>query len=409
MKNTFIAGVLKNGWVVVAMLFFVGTLNYIDRTVIVTMRPSIISSIPMTDAQFGLLNSVFLWVYGLLSPFAGFMADRFKRSKVIIGSLFTWSVVTWLTAHATTYNQLLVTRALMGISEAFYMPAALALIIDYHKGKTQSLATGINLSGVIAGQSLAFIGGWLAESHSWNYVFNILGIIGILYSAFLFFSLKDPDDRQVTDKKDNPAFIEAIQVLFKSKSFLFLLLTFGMIGVVAWMVVGWLPTYYMEKFHLSQKISGLYATTYLYPVSIAGLVLGGFLADHWSKKNPRGRVLVPIIGLSIAAPFVFLASQSEVLILVISFFMVYGLTKYFLDANTMPILCAVVDSRYRATGYGILNFLSTMVGGIGIYAAGWLRDSQVDLSIIYQLAAVIILICVGFLFVVKREIKNEKS
>ena len=403
-----IAKLFKNGWVIVAMLFFVGMLNYLDRTVILTMRSSLIASIPMTEAQFGLLTSVFLWVYGILSPFAGFIADRFKRSYVIIGSLFVWSAVTWMTAHATTYNELLITRALMGFSEAFYIPAALALIVDYHHKKgTQSLATGINLAGLIAGSCLGFIGGWLAESHSWNFVFKILGIIGIVYSVFLFFVLKDPDDYHLTDKKkEKPVFIESIKVLFKRKSFIFLLLTFGLMGVVAWMVVGWLPTYYMEKFNLSQKISGLYATTYLYLASIVGLVLGGLLSDRWGVVNPRGRVLIPIIGLSIAAPFVFFASQSEVLILVIIFFGVYGLTKYFFDTNTMPILSLIVDSRYRATGYGILNMLSTIVGGVGIYAAGWLRDAQVDLGVVYQLASIIILICVGFLFVIKRQIKK---
>lgn len=409
-KNISISKLVKNGWVIVAMLFLVGVLNYLDRTMIVTMRSSIISSIPMSDAQFGLLTSVFLWIYGLLSPIAGFLADRFKRSYVIIGSLFAWSIVTWMTAYATTYNELLVTRALMGISEAFYMPAALALIVDYHKGKTRSLATSINLAGVMVGQCLGFIGGWLAEDHSWNYVFNLLGIIGIVYSLFLFFLLKDPDeDNTVTEenkKKKSVSFIESIKLLFKQKAFIFLLLTFGLMGVVAWMVVGWLPTYYMEKFDLSQGISGLYATTYLYPASIVGLLLGGFLADKWSLKNPRGRVFIPIIGLSIAAPFVFLASQSDVLILAISFFLVFGLTRMFLDANMMPILCLIVSSRYRATGYGILNMLSTIVGGVGIFAAGVLRDSQIDLSVVYQFASLLILICVGCLFIVQKQVKK---
>ena len=400
--------IFKNGWVVVAMLFIVGILNYLDRTMIVTMRSSIISSIPMTDAQFGLLTSVFLWVYGFLSPVAGFMADRFKRSHVIIGSLFVWSAVTWMTGHATTYNELLATRALMGISEAFYMPAALALIIDYHHKKgTQSLATGINLAGVMFGQCLGFIGGWLAETHSWNYVFHILGIIGILYAVVLFFFLKDADEQVKDSVKVRPAFSEAIKFLFRHKSFIFILLTFGLMGVVSWMVVGWLPTYYMEKFQLSQRISGLYGTAYLYPASIVGLLLGGFLADRWSATNSRGRVFIPIIGLSIAAPFVFLASQSEVLTLVISFFLVFGLAGKFLDANTMPMLCLFVDSRYRATGYGILNMLSTIVGGIGIFAAGWLRDSQVELSVVFRLASLIILICVGFLFIVQRQIIKQ--
>lgn len=124
--------VSSKAWLMVGLLCFVGCLNYLDRVIITTMRSSIVEAIPMSDAKFGLLTSVFLWVYGLLSPFAGFLADKFKRSHVIIVSLFIWSVVTWLTSHATTFEELLATRALMGISEACYIPAALALITDYH-------------------------------------------------------------------------------------------------------------------------------------------------------------------------------------------------------------------------------------------------------------------------------------
>ena len=112
---------------VVAMLWPVACLNYFDRLMITTMRDSIKAEITMTDAQFGLLTSAFLWVYAVLSPAAGFLADRFGRSRVIIGSLFVWLAVVWLTGHAQTSNQLLVARALMGLSEACYMPAALAL------------------------------------------------------------------------------------------------------------------------------------------------------------------------------------------------------------------------------------------------------------------------------------------
>jgi predicted MFS family arabinose efflux permease len=397
------------------MLFVVGVLNYLDRTMIVTMRQSIVSDIPMTDARFGLLTSVFLWVYALLSPFAGFMADRFKRSHVIIGSLFVWSVVTWLTAHASTYSELLITRALMGVSEAFYIPASLALIVDYHKGKTRSLATGINLAGVMVGQSLGFIGGWLAESHSWNYAFNVLGLIGIGYSVFLFFLLKDaeepekPEKHQTDDgKKDEKiALGNTLAFLFKRKEFVFLLLAFGLMGVVTWVVVGWLPTYYMEKFHLSQTVSGIYATTYLYPASIAGLILGGFLSDQWSKTNIRARLLIPVIGLSIAAVFILLAAQSEILTLTVVFFLVFGLTRTFFDANVMPALCLMADSRHRATGYGILNMLSTFIGGAGIYVAGFLRDSHINLNMLYGFAAFVVVGCAGLLWMAQHNLKNN--
>src|SRR5690606_13978103 len=115
-----------------ALLCLVGCLNYLDRIMLVTMRSSIFDEIPMTDAQFGLLTSVILWVYGFASPIAGHIADLFNRSYVIIGSLVVWSLVTWATGYATTFEQLFAARAFMGISEAFYIPAAMALIMDWH-------------------------------------------------------------------------------------------------------------------------------------------------------------------------------------------------------------------------------------------------------------------------------------
>ncbi|MDD4439133.1 MAG: MFS transporter [Tissierellia bacterium] len=412
--------VSRNAWLVVGLLFIVGALNYLDRTMIATMRSSIVESVPMSDAQFGLLTSVFLWVYGILSPLAGFLADRFSRSKVIIGSLFIWSLVTWLTSLATTYNQLLATRALMGISEAFYIPAALALIMDYHKGPTQSTATGLHIAGVMVGQSLGFIGGWIAENHTWNYAFHIFGMVGIAYAILLLFILKDapkaesieniPLNSQTENKtKVNVKFSTAIKDLFTRKSFVILFVFWGIMGVVGWMVMAWLPTYYKEHFNLSQSMAGFYATAYLYPASIAGLLLGGFLSDRWSKKNKHARILIPMIGLAIAAPAVFAGSYTTVLWIAILFFLIYGLTRMFVDTNLMPILCLTVDNRYRATGYGILNMFATIIGGLGIYAAGALRDSQINLNLVYRLASLSIIICIILLWLVKNDAEKIKN
>ncbi len=409
----------RNAWLVVMLLFVVGGLNYLDRNMIATMRSSIVEGIPMTDAQFGLLTSVFLWVYGIVSPFAGFIADRFSRSKVIVISLFVWSLITWLTSLATTYNQLLATRALMGISEALYIPAALALIVDYHKGHTQSLATGLHMTGIMTGTSLGFIGGWIAENHTWSYAFHIFGLIGVLYALFLFFILKDaPKEKTQGEKKETSAgekkqekvnFGAALKDLFGRKAFVLLFIFWGVMGVVGWMVMAWLPTYYKEQFHLSQTLSGLYATAYLYPASILGLLLGGFWADRWSRKNRYARILVPVIGLSIAAPAVFAGSFTTILALAIFFFMVYGLTRFFVDTNLMPILCLTVDKRYLATGYGLLNMFATIVGGLGIYAAGILRDSQINLNLVYQLASFSMLICIGLLWLVKKDAQKKNN
>ena len=393
-------------WLVVALLCVVGALNYLDRVMITTMRSSIVDAIPMTDTQFGLLTAVFLWTYGLLSPMAGFLADRFSRSQVIIGSLFIWSAVTFLTAYSTTFGELLATRVLMGISEACYIPAALALIVDYHRGSTRSLATGIHVGGMMIGQSLGFVGGWLAQDSTWSTAFRIFGVAGIAYAVLLLFFLKDaPPSTGVVHTPNAPQqkvhFASALRNLFSRGSFVLALAFWGFLGMVGWLIIGWLPTYYQEHFRLPQGEAGLYATGYLHTTALIGVLLGGFLADRWSRTNPRARLLLPAIGLLIAAPSVFMASVTDILPVAVAGFVLYGLTRTFSDANMMPILCLITDSRYRATGYGVLNLFSCIVGGIGIYAGGMLRDSHIDVSVLFRVAAVLMLLCAGILFSIR--------
>lgn len=371
------------------------------------MRESVVTAIPMTNAQFGLLTSVFLWVYGILSPFAGFMADKFNRSKVIIGSLLVWSVITLLTAYVKTYEQLLISRALMGISEACYIPAALALIVEYHRGSTRSLATGIHIAGILVGSSLGFVGGWIAEKYVWTLAFTIFGAVGIAYSIVLSLTLRDApkivDLPVSTAQKPETTvyFGQAFKSVFSSLSFFLTIIYFSLLSIVSWMILGWLPTYYKEHFHLSQALAGLYATVYIYPASLVGVIAGGYLADRWSRKNKKARILLPIIGLLIAAPFIFMASQTGILPIAIICFMVYVFTRSFTDANLMPVLCLIVDPRYLATAYGIINLFACVVGGLGIYAAGLLRDSSVNLSIIFQSASLLMLVSAVLLYLVK--------
>lgn len=392
-------------WLVVGLLWVVGCLNYLDRVMITTMRGSVVEAIPMTDAQFGLLTSVFLWVYAILSPFAGFLADRFSRSRVIIVSLFAWSAITWLTAHATTFGELLATRALMGISEACYIPAALALITDYHRSTTRSLAVGVHMTGIMVGSGLGGLGGVIAERHGWNHAFLIFGVAGIAYSVLIAFFLRDAP-RPAVDPAAPVApprvnLWEALRSLLSRPAFLFALGYWGLLGLAGWAVVGWMPTYLNEHFHLTQGTAGMSATAYLNAASLVGVLVGGVWADRWSRTNDRAPIFVPLIGLLIAAPGILLSATAGVLPLAIAGLVVFGVTKAFADSNMMPILTLVTDPRYRATGYGVLNLCSCTVGGLTVYAGGALRDAHVDVNRIFMFAAVSILVCAGLLYLVK--------
>jgi len=402
-------------WLTVGLLWVVGLLNYLDRVMITTMRGSIMEEIPMTEAQFGLLTSVFLWTYGILSPFAGFLADRYSRSRVIIISLFSWSVVTWLTAHATTFGELLVTRALMGVTEACYIPAALALITDYHRGDTRSRAEGLHMSGIMVGAGLGGVGGWIAERHGWEHSFTIFGLVGIFYTFIVALFLRDAPRERPADAASSKAdalpdidLRSAFASLFSRNSFVLAVFYWGLLGMGGWAVVGWMPTYMNENFNLSQGVAGLTATGYLQAALLVGVLVGGAWADRWFRTNRYGRFYVPLIGLCFAAPGIFLAGSTNLLPVAIIGLMVYGFARAFADCNMMPILCQVTDPRYRATGYGVLNFCGTIVGGFTIYAGGALRDAKIDVSLIFGFASVSMVACAALLILIKSHAASDR-
>ena len=210
---------MNRPWLLVALLWVVALLNYLDRQVIFSLFPLLQKDLGATDIQLGLTSTVFLWVYGFLSPFAGYLADRFGRARIIIVSLLVWSVVTWLTGMARNMTELLIARALMGISEACYLPAALALIVESHSERTRSLAAGVHQSGLYTGMILGGAwGGWMGDHYGWRPVFTLLGLMGIGYFVLLWFVLRNAGSRDMTTEAPN--FAASLRTLFALPGFL---------------------------------------------------------------------------------------------------------------------------------------------------------------------------------------------
>jgi MFS family permease len=402
-------------WAIVGLLWLVAFLNYFDRNLIASMRDPIVADFKLTDAQFGLLTSVFLWSYGFLSPLGGYFADKYGRKKIIVFSVCVWSAVTLWTGFVTSFPEMLVARVIMGVSEACYIPAGLAMIADYHKGKTRSLATGLHMSGLYAGQALGGVGGYISVIWGWRYGFQLIGLVGVVYGIVLIYFLRDNKKSELADvatAENNPRVEEkrlglfpTIRMLVSEKSFLVLLFYFCVLGIVNWMIYGWLPTFLKEHFTLDIGKAGLSATGYVQIGSFIGVLLGGILADRWYRSNKRSRIYLIIIGFSLGAPFLFLMASTTVFWIAIVAMMVYGLARGVNDSNLMPILCQVVDGKYIATGYGFLNFLSTIIGGLMVYVGGRLMDAHISLSIIYQGSAVLMVIAAWSLLRVK--VKQE--
>jgi sugar phosphate permease len=373
------------------------------------MRSSLREALPMTDAQFGLLTTVFLIVYAVCSPFAGFVADRTSRSRLITISLLAWSIITIATAWVTTYEQLLFSRALLALAQAAAMPASVALIVDYHRGSTRSIASGLLLSGAMSGGALAGLGGWFAERHDWTFAYQLFGWIGVAHAALLFWALRDAPAEEPKartnvprDGQDTVGFGGALKYLFTNPGYLLVLGYACTLGIVGWSIVGWMPTFMMERFSMAQGQAGLLTTVSLNVAALTGMLVGGAWAGRWSRTNRRAPVYVSIVGVAAAAPAVLLLAHTDILMLGLAGLALYGALRYFSDANAMPVLCLYVDPRYRATSWGLSTFFSSSIGGLGIYAAGWLRDSQVDVSHIFHFGVINLLACAAVLTILAR-------
>ncbi len=376
-------------WLPVALLWVVALLNYFDRQLITTMGVPIMASLKIQKADFGLLSSVFLWVYGACSLVSGYVADRFGRKRIIIFSLIVWSVATLMTGLVHSFHQMLGARALMGVSEAFYIPAAVALIVDYHRSETRSLATGLHLSGAYAGAVLGGLGGWLASAHGWRFGFQVFGLIGIIYALIVAMYLKEPAGEVVATSHDD-GFADTLKHLITNNGFLLLMLMSGVAGAAFWTIKNWLPTFFNLELHIDLARAGIFGTMAFNAAALAGMLIGARVSDRWSRQNMNARMWVPAIAFCIAAPCFFNIGVVHAVPLVVATIVAIGMSQGCLDSNLMPALCTLVSSKHRSTAYSLLNFVGTTVGGFMTYAGGWMKDAHIPFSATFQVAAVLV-------------------
>lgn len=364
----------KYPWILVGLLWVVALLNYMDRQMLSTMKPTMMIDIAelQTAANFGRLMAIFLWIYGFMSPISGMIADRMNRKWLIVGSLFVWSGVTFAMGFAKTFEQLYWLRALMGISEALYIPAGLSLIADFHTSKTRSLAIGIHMTGLYMGQALGGFGASIAEKFSWNSTFQSFGIIGIIYSFVLILFLRESKSSKKDDSTENIfnekiPFYKGMIVLFSNISFWIILFYFTVPSLPGWGVKNWLPTLFASKLNLDMVQAGPLSTITTSLSSLLGVIVGGILSDKWVQKNLRGRIYTSTIGLGLTIPALLLISFGTSLLHVVGAAFCFGFGFGMFDSNNMPILCQFVSSKYRATAYGFMNLT-------GIFAGAFITD-----------------------------------
>ncbi|MBE6410794.1 MAG: MFS transporter [Akkermansiaceae bacterium] len=414
----------KWAWIAVAVLWVVVMLNYFDRQLLAVLNTSMTEGpgcIEMTQAQFGIVTSAFLIVYAALSPVGGYLADRFSRSFIIMCSLVVWSIVTWMTGKSESYEELIFWRAMMGVSEAFYIPAALALITDYHRGGTRSLATGLHMSGIYAGQVLAGCGAMMAGDPcqlGWRLTFELFGFVGVAYGLIVLFFLRDPKAEEAaaaateeTVKEAAPAAPEftmgqMLKSIFTGRGMYLLLLMISFAGFANWFLLGWYPRLLQDMFGISEAEAGPQATFWINIAKYISVLACAVIADRWYLRNKNARAYVPGIAFCIAGPCVLLAMMFGTGIglgAVLALVAMQGVAQGSMDATLMPVLRSTIDERFAATGYGLLNLTSVGAGALVSWLGGMLKDAGTPLSAVLSLAGVLMMLCGIILFLLPKK------
>ena len=406
-------------WRIATFLALAAALNYADRAAMSAVLSAVRTEFGASDVALGLLGSVFLWSYALGSPVAGHLADRLSRPRLVLGSLVAWSAVTALIGLATGFPALLALRFALGVAECLFLPAAVALIADYHGPGTRAramsfLTIGIN-GGMILGGSFT---GFMAEQHGWRSGFWVLGLGGIALALLGRSAIPvAPAPSGIATPSSVPSprgsFVAAVKYLARVPSYLVLLTESMLSGFGMWMFFSWLPLYFRDTYSMSLSSAG-FAGTFMLQISVMlGIFVGGWISDKVSANAPHRRMLLYGIFYLVGAPFLLLFLGRPAFPVVAAGIAAFSFLRGLGQANDNPTQCEVVPPQFRATGVGIMNAVSTAAGGCGVLVAGYLKRAVgldtifASVSGIFLLAGLVLLL--GYRFFMRTDIARAQS
>lgn len=377
---------VHTGWKIVALLWFAFFLNYVDRQVAFSIFPALRKDLGFTAVELGLVGTVFLWVYSLTMPVAGRLADIWSRKNLVLGSLVLWSLATWGTAISESVGSFLFWRGAMGVTEALYFPAAVALIAGAHGEQTRSRALGLHQSAQLFGGAVGgWYGGWSADVIGWQRGLEWLAGLGVVYAAVLWFTLRETPRRTVERSVQDGG------TGWKSGAMQLLLTCFFFFCGVLWMLYAWLPDHVYSRLGLSMTASGVAGTLALQASSFLGILAGGYLGDRTGR-----RWVVAAAGLLLSPMFAYAAFAADSLLGVTLAATGFGLTGGLLMANVFACAYEAVGEKHFGLASGLLNAAGGLAGGAGMFLAGYFRDS-LGVSTLVFTAAVPTMICAAIL------------
>ncbi|MGF7218688.1 MFS family permease [Spirosoma lacussanchae] len=365
-------------WELLLWLWLAFFFNQADRQIFNVSLPLIKTDLGLTDAQAGLVGSLFALTLGLMIPMAGIAGDLLNRKRIIGFSLLFWSAATLLTGLSNSLLQLIVLRSLaVGGGEAFYAPAANGLISQHHH-QTRALAMSIHQTSLYAGVVVSgALGGYIAQQYGWKNAFYLFGGAGVILSAVLFVRLRPTPTLAATiSGAEQPAFFkEALLALLRKPAARLLCGAFLTLVVVNVGYTVWTPTFLHEKFGLSVAEAGFTSMFYHHVAAFVGVMGGGWLSDRLAMRSVRYRLVIQSGGLLLGVPFIVGMGQAATPFWTFVCLAGFGFCRGLYEANLYTTLFEVIEPPYRSTAVGLSAMFAYVIAALVPFLLGYLKPT----------------------------------
>lgn len=335
-----------------------------------SLLPLIKADWNVSDTDLGMLTGIVsLFVAIFVLPLS-VLVDRWSRKKMIAVMTTFWSLATLACAFAKDYNQLLAYRALTGLGEAAYAPAAVAMISKIFPRNYRAYYTGIFDAFAPLGAGIGFaVGGYVGLTYGWRHAFGMVAVPGFIL-ALLFLFVRDYSTLPLDEQKDNDSesgltslklTLQSIGNLLKIKTLWFVYIAYALNIAVNTSIMVWSPTYMVRVFGFDEKTAGTISGGIALMVLI-GAPIGGVIADRWNKKNKSARLYVSAISSFLGALFLFLAISIQDTTLALAMFGLFGISTVVYLAPATAVIQDVVQPGMRAIAYGFNVVFMNILG-----------------------------------------------
>ena len=369
-------------WVVLMLVSIAYFLAQGTRLIYSAVLPQIkadFAASGVTDAQLGLISSVFTLVFGLSMPFAGLVADLFNRKRVLVFGAFLFSVGIFVSGFAAGLGMLFISYGIINsIGQSLMPPCNTSLISQYHD-ETRGTAFSIYQTAIYVGIVVcSVVSGYLAQlgEGGWRYAFWIFGAIAVLWAVVIAIFLKDTPQASSDNKVGLDSVKEALQAFLKKPSSLILMAGLGCYFFVTYAFKAWAPIFMIRSFPEMETTQAVFhGVFWFYLGAFFGVTLGGRLSDALKIRRPGIRFEVEFVGLALCIPFILMMAFVHSLPLMILAILMFGFATGVYDSNIYAALFDVINPRFRAVGTGLFGCGGCIVGAFGPTVMGFLNDA----------------------------------